>query len=137
MSYAKVTNHRQSPRKVRLVADLVRGRDLNEALVVLNVLPKRASEIVSKVVRSAAANAEHNENLKSTDLYIKEIRVDEGFTLKRSRPRARGRAFPIRKRTSHIQVTLGSRAGIQKAIKSEKAEVVAEEKDIKKKPVKA
>jgi large subunit ribosomal protein L22 len=85
--------------------------NVTEAQAVLSHLDKRAAEVVAKVVKSAATNAAHNHNLNTDDLFVSEIRVDEGVTLKRFRPRARGRAFPIRKRTSHIQVKLTTRGG--------------------------
>ncbi len=95
---------RIAPRKVRVVIDLVRGKSVNEALALLKFVPKRASEPVAKVIASAAANAEHNFNLNRDNLIISQAYVDQGPTLKRYRPRARGQAFPILKRTSHITV---------------------------------
>jgi len=103
---ATLKNYRQSPRKVRLVADLVRGKRADESLLTLEFTPKRASEVVAKLIESAVANAVNNDNKKIENLFVTEITVDEGFTLKRFRPRARGRANRIRKRTSHITVTL-------------------------------
>ncbi len=104
---ASLKNYRQSPRKVRLVADFVRGKDLKRALLELKYLPKRASKIISKLLHSASSNAEHNFKVNSDKLYIKEIRVDKGITLKRWRPRARGVAKRINKRTSNITIVLG------------------------------
>lgn len=106
---AILKNYRQSPRKVRLVADLVRGKRADESLRTLEFTPKRASKTIAKLIESAVANASHNSNKKAEDLYVSEIKVDEGFTLKRFRPRARGRAARIRKRTSHIAVTLAEK----------------------------
>ena len=106
MSTAQLNKYRQSPRKVRLIADMVRGKKVKEILPMLDNLGKRAVGPVKKLILSAVANATHNENLDKDKLVISEIRVDEGATLKRSRPRARGRAFPIRKRTSRIVVCL-------------------------------
>jgi large subunit ribosomal protein L22 len=106
---AILKNYRQSPRKVRLVADLVRGKRADESLLTLEFTPKRASDTVSKLIESAVANAVNNDNKKRENLFIEEITVDEGFTLKRFRPRARGRASRIRKRTSHITVTLAEK----------------------------
>lgn len=103
---AILKNYRQSPRKVRLVADLVRGKRADESLLTLEFTPKRASETISKLIKSAVANAVNNDNKKPENLFVSEITVDEGLTLKRFRPRARGRAARIRKRTSHITVTL-------------------------------
>jgi len=106
---AILKNYRQSPRKVRLVADVVRGKKANESLSLLKLTPKRASETVSKLIESAVANAVNNESKKKDDLFVKSITVDQGFTLKRFRPRARGRASRIRKRTAHITVVLGEK----------------------------
>lgn len=100
---------RISPRKARQVVNLIRGKSLDEALAILRFTPKRASSIVEKVVRSAAANAENNHQLDVDALYVKTTYVDEGPTMKRIRPRARGRADRIRKRTSHITVILEER----------------------------
>lgn len=95
---------RISPRKVRIVIDLIRGKSVNEALSLLKFVPKRASVPIAKVIKSAAANAEHNYNLNKDALIISQAYVDEGPTLKRYHPRQRGQAFPILKRTSHITV---------------------------------
>ena len=102
---------RISPRKARQVVDLIRGKDLREALAILELTPKAASRIVSKVVRSAAANAENNLELDPSTLYVARAYVDQGPTLKRIMPRARGSADRIRKRTSHITVVLAEREG--------------------------
>lgn len=124
MVKAVLKNHRQSPRKVRLVADIVRGKNVGAALTTLMFTPKKAALSVKKVIESAVANAKHNSNLDERDLFIKEISVDEGLTMKRWRARARGRANRIRKRTSHIMVTLATRDG--KEIKAEATEVLEE-----------
>lgn len=97
---------RQSPYKVRLVLDLVRGLPVIEAENVLRLTSRGATEPVAKVLRSAVANAEHNHALDSEDLVVAEAYADEGPTLKRFRPRARGRAARIRKRTSHITIVV-------------------------------
>ena len=97
---------RISPRKVRVVIDLVRGKSVNEALTLLKFIPKRASKPIAKVIASAAANAEHNYNLNKDNLVISQAYVDQGPTLKRWHPRQRGQAFPILKRTSHITVAV-------------------------------
>ncbi|CAM3303132.1 50S ribosomal protein L22 [Stackebrandtia soli] len=99
---------RVSPMKARRVVNLVRGLPANEALTVLQFAPQAASEPVYKVVASAIANAENNEKLDPESLLITEAYVDEGPTMKRYRPRAHGRAYRIRKRTSHITVVLES-----------------------------
>ena len=93
---------RISSRKVKLVIDLVRGKSVGEAFSILALTPRAASPVVSKLIRSAVANAEHNYNMDIEKLFVKEIFVGEGPTLKRFRPRAQGRASQILKRTSHI-----------------------------------
>lgn len=100
---------RMSPQKVRLVVDLVRGMDVDEALDILRFTSKAAAKPVAKVIRSAAANAEENYELDLEDLYIAHIVADEGPTLKRGRFGARGRFKPILKRSSHITVVLSER----------------------------
>lgn len=97
---------RISPRKVREVVDLIRGKDLREALAILKYTPRRASDSVSKVVQSAAANAEHNYEMNKDGLYIAACYVDQGPVIKRFQPRAMGRADLRRRRTSHITVIL-------------------------------
>lgn len=97
---------RVSPRKARLVADQVRGKHIDEARALLQFSPRSVADEISKVIESAAANAEANHDLIGDEMVIAEIRVDEGPTLKRFRPRAMGRATPIHKRTSHISVAL-------------------------------
>lgn len=104
---ASLKNYRQSPRKVRLVADLIRGKKVSDALVELEFLPKRASNVMTKLIASATANAENNFKVKGDELTINEITVDKGVTLKRYRPRARGVAKRINKRTSNINLSLG------------------------------
>ncbi len=100
---------RIAPRKVRVVIDLIKEKDVEEALGILRYTPKRGAEIVSNVLKSAIANAEHNLELSRQDLYVDRAFVDEGPTLKRVRPRARGRRFLIRKRTSHITIVVKDR----------------------------
>lgn len=102
---------RISPRKARQVMDLVRGKDLPEALAILKYTPQRASEPISKVIKSAAANAEHNYEMNKDTLYVAECFVDEGPTLKRFQPRAMGRADVKRRRTSHITVVVKEKPG--------------------------
>jgi large subunit ribosomal protein L22 len=103
---------RIAPRKARLVADAVRGKSIPEAVSILQFTNKAAAKIVGDVVKSAAANAEHNLDADPDELFVREIRVDEGPTIKRYRARAMGRATMIRKRTSHITVELGAPAGV-------------------------
>jgi large subunit ribosomal protein L22 len=97
---------RMTPMKCRRVIDLVRGLPVDQALDILRFDTHAASEPIAKVVASAAANAEHNKQLDRRNLFIAQAYVDEGPTLKRFRPRAQGRAFRIRKRTSHITVVV-------------------------------
>ncbi len=101
---------RVSPRKARLVADLIRGKSVDEALGILALTPKKASPILKKVMLSAAANVKFKNDgavaMDNDTIFIKEIRIDEGPTMKRIRPRAQGRAFRILKRTSHIKVVV-------------------------------
>jgi len=100
---------RISPRKVRQVVDLIRGKNVGEALAILQYTPKRASSVVAKVVKSAAANAENNYQMDKDSLYIKACYVDQGPTLKRYQPRAMGRADLLRRRTSHITVVVAEK----------------------------
>jgi large subunit ribosomal protein L22 len=102
---------RIAPRKARLVADEVRGKSYPEAASILWFTNKRAARLIGEVVNSAAANAEHNADADPDELFVREIRVDEGPTIKRYRARAMGRATMIRKRTSHISVELGAPVG--------------------------
>jgi large subunit ribosomal protein L22 len=97
---------RISPSKVRLVADLVRGKAVGEALTILRFTPKKGARLVNKALRSAVANAENSRTMDIDSLYIKTITVDAGPTLKRWRPRAMGRANRILKRTAHVTVVL-------------------------------
>ncbi len=117
---ASLTNYRQAPRKVRLLADLVRGKSVSSALLELDFADKRAALPLKKLIDSAVANAETNFDTRKENLFIKEIRVDKGLVMKRSLPRARGRATPINHRTSHINVVLGT--------KEDKTPVVVEAK---------
>jgi large subunit ribosomal protein L22 len=98
-----------SPRKCRLVADMVRGQGVEDALAVLDYTHKKAARFVAKTLRSAVANAENNNNIDVDTLFIKTIMVDPGPTAGRFRPRAQGRATAIRKRTSHITVVVDSK----------------------------
>jgi large subunit ribosomal protein L22 len=100
---------RMSPQKVRLVLDVVRGKPANEALSILKFLPQRAAKPVAAAVRSAMANAENNFNMDPDDLIITRCAADEGRTLKRWRPRARGRVNQILKRSSHITVVVAEK----------------------------
>ena len=99
---AKLKNYRQAPRKVRLVADMVRGKSAQHALRALSILPKRAGDPLRKLIASAVANA----HAPAEDLFISKIEVNGGIVFKRHMPRARGKASAIKKRTSHIMVAL-------------------------------
>ncbi len=106
MTNAKATlnSYRQSPRKVRVVADLIRGKSVEDAMVTLTFTTKRAAKPLLKLLSSAHANAGKAENL-----IVKEVRVDGGAILYRRRPRSHGMANPIRKRTSHINIVLAEK----------------------------
>lgn len=116
---AQLNEYRQSPRKVRVVADTLRGKRVAYALGALDVLAKRSSSPLKKLLLSALANAKQK-NLKIEDLIVKEVRVDGGAILYRRRPRSRGMANPIRKRTSHVSITLVEKAQKIKKSKSQK-----------------
>ncbi|GMQ95455.1 MAG: 50S ribosomal protein L22 [Patescibacteria group bacterium] len=116
---ATLQNYRQSPRKVRLVADLVRGKTVDRALTELGFLNKRASLAVIKLINSAIASAKHNSHIGKENLFVDEIAVDQGRTLKRYRARARGRGMTIRKRSSHITIVLAKQE--QSKMKEQKA----------------
>jgi large subunit ribosomal protein L22 len=135
MVTALLNNYRQSPRKVRLVATLLSGKSVTEALVMLQFVSKRASGPISTLINSAVANAKNNFSLDKENLFIKELRVDSGPVLKRRMPRARGRAFPIHKRTSHVRLVLAEKVGgtNKKTAKALKASTKA----VKSAPVKA
>ena len=103
LRYARI-----APRKVSVVLDLIRNQPVDKALAILQYTPKAASELLLKLVKSAAANAENNHNMDKNNLYVAECFVTPGPTLKRMRPRAQGRAFRVLKRTSHITVVLAT-----------------------------
>lgn len=104
LKYARI-----SSRKVKIVADLIRGKNVDEALATVKFTPKAASEIIEKLLKSAIANAENNHNMAHEKLYVAEIYANQGPTLKRIRPAAKGSAVRIRKRTSHITIVLKER----------------------------
>jgi large subunit ribosomal protein L22 len=108
IAFARATHVRVTPMKARRVVDLIRGMHAQQALGVLKFAPQAASEPVAKVLASAIANAEHNQHLDPESLIVSRAFVDEGPTLKRFRPRAQGRAYRIRKRTSHITIEVES-----------------------------
>lgn len=104
LKYARI-----SSRKVKIVADLIRGKSADEALAIVKFTPKAASEVIEKLLKSAIANAENNHGLAHQKLYVAEIFANQGPTLKRIRPAAKGSAVRIRKRTSHITIVLKER----------------------------
>ena len=127
---AKLNDYRQSPRKVRLVGGLIRGKKAEQALDLLTVTVKRASDPMIGLLKSAIANAKNNFSLNAEDLFVKTLTVDNGAILYRRMPKARGMATPIRKRVSHITLVLGVKeAEVKaKAIKAPKAKVTKKNK---------
>ena len=105
LKYARI-----SSRKVKIVADLIKGKSIDEAVAILKYTPKASSEILIKLLKSAIANAENNHHMAHEKLYVADIYANQGPTLKRIRPAAKGSAVRIRKRTSHITITLKERA---------------------------
>ena len=103
---AKVSFVRMTPRKVKIVCDVIRGKDVNTAAAILANLPKAAAEPVAKLLKSAVANAENNFEMNPDNLYVSEISADPGPIIKRYRPRAHGRGASILKRTSHISIVV-------------------------------
>ena len=104
LKYARI-----SSRKVKIVADLIRGKSAEEALAIVKFAPKASSAIIEKLLKSAIANAENNHGMKSNKLYVDQIYANQGPTLRRIRPAAKGSAVRIRKRTSHITIVLKER----------------------------
>lgn len=125
MVTASLTNYRQSPRKVRLVASLIKGKTVAQALNILMVTTKRASDPMVKLLNSALANAK-DRGVSTEGLFIKECRVNQGLTMKRFMPGARGSAFSIRKKTSHVHLVLDN-----KPVKAAKAQKVKAPKAVK------
>jgi len=103
---ASLKNARVGSQKARLVADIVRGKDVNVAVKTLTFLNKKSAGMIKKLIESAVANADYKKVMDVDNLYVKAIWVDQGPVLKRFRPRAQGRAFGVRKKTSHINVVL-------------------------------
>lgn len=126
MITASLTNYRQSPRKVRSVANLVRGKSVEQALNTLSFLSKKASDPLHSLLMSAIANAKNNFNIEKEVLMIKELRVDGGQVMKRRMPRARGNSYPINKRTSHVSLVLAPK--VEKPAKAKPAKAVKVEK---------
>lgn len=110
---ATLSNYAQSPRKVRIVSDLIKGKGIDEALTILQFEMRRAADPIAKVIKSAVANAEA-QGERAGELVIKNITVDKGIVLKRYMPRAFGRATPLRRRRSHVTVTLARKAEVAK-----------------------
>ncbi|OHA16738.1 MAG: 50S ribosomal protein L22 [Candidatus Taylorbacteria bacterium RIFCSPHIGHO2_02_FULL_45_28] len=110
MITASLKNYRISPRKIRLVADMIRGKNVNSAKTILTNAVKKAKHPLRDLLDSAIANASHNQKIDSENLFVREIRVDQGFVMKRSMPVSHGSAHPIKKRTSNISIVLASRA---------------------------
>jgi len=108
---AKSKYYKVTPRKVRLVVGLIRGKNVKEAMIQLNFLEKKSAPAVSKLLKSAISNAKHNYKIdvEKNDLYIKEIKVDEGPVLKRFRPAWRGTVKPFKRRSSHITIILSDK----------------------------
>jgi large subunit ribosomal protein L22 len=106
---AKVTHIRIAPRKVRIVIDLIRNKPIGHAIAILKNTPKAASPVVEKLLNSAIANAQNNHHMNVDSLYISEVYADQGPTLKRILPRAKGMAHRINKRTSHITMVLAEK----------------------------
>jgi large subunit ribosomal protein L22 len=122
---ASLRNYRQSPRKVRLLVDLIRGKKAMEAVTILEFTPKFASLQVKKLLESAIANAAHVSNISADELVVSKAVVDQGVTIGRWMPRARGSSSPIRKRCSHVTIELarvGEKKGAAKKEEAPKAE---------------
>lgn len=100
---------RTAPRKIRLIGDMIRGKDVEEATNLLRFTPKRAARLVEKVLKTAVANAENSGNMDTDNLFVSTVYVDQGPTLKRWRARAMGRAVMIRRKTSHLTIVLKER----------------------------
>ena len=143
---AFLKNYRQSPRKVRAVAGLIRGKNVDQAIAELSFLAKRASDPMKKLLLSAVANAQANFNISKENLIVKELSVDKGIVMKRMMPAAMGTGHRINKRTSHIMIVLAEK-GVKKeklqhkrntnVVSSVKSKPVKIEKVVKEKVVKA
>lgn len=125
-STAQLKNYRQAPRKVRLIADLIRGKSVEHALALLSHLPKRGAEPMQKLLRSAVANSGES----AAVLYVEKIAVNGGVVFKRSMPRARGRASQILKRTSHITLSLAKKTNNKQPTTNDKKKVVGRESSV-------
>jgi len=107
---ASLTNYRQAPRKIRLIGDVITGKEATRALAELSLLIKRGAKPMHTLLASAISNARTNQNISESELYVKSVRVDKGVVLKRMMPRARGRGFPIHKHTSHVVIELDTKS---------------------------
>ncbi|MHB1118001.1 MAG: 50S ribosomal protein L22 [Minisyncoccota bacterium] len=135
---AILKSYRQAPRKVRLVANLMKGKTADRALKELEVLPKRASLPMKKLLLSAIANAKENEGIAQGDLFVKEVRVDQGTILKRFMPKSHGSATPIHKHTSHVMIELIANAQVEGGKSKVESNTDANKpKAVKKAPAKA
>ncbi len=112
---AYLKNNRETPRKVRLVANVIKGKSVEEALVILSFMPKRAAISLKKLVQSALSNAQ---GTPAAELIVKDIRVDKGLVMRRFMPRARGSAAPIKKRMSHVEIVLAEKTPSSKKQKA-------------------
>jgi len=128
---AFLKNYRQSPRKVRLVAGLIKGKSVSEAIAELDFLAKRAGLPIKKLLLSAVANAKQM-GIEAENLFIKELRVDKGIVMKRMMPAAMGTGHRINKRTSHLNLLLAEKA-VKKAVKNAKEKVAKKVKKVVKK----
>ncbi len=126
---ASLSQYRQSPRKVRLVADMIRGKDANTALTILTLVPKKAGLPIKKLLQSAISNAK-NGGADVDTLVVKEMRVDGGVVMKRQMPRAFGRAYVIKKRTSHVNLVLETKQDKSEA-RSTKSETNSKKETVK------
>ncbi len=111
---AKLNRHTQAPRKMRLLTSLIKGKSADQALAILTLSTKRGAKDVAKLLKSAIANAKNNFKLDPAELYVKEASVDAGIVMKRGRPRAFGRSFPIRRKTSDINLVLETKPALNK-----------------------
>ncbi|MEN9524396.1 MAG: hypothetical protein RL536_465 [Candidatus Parcubacteria bacterium] len=137
MITASLKNYRISPRKVRVIADMIRGKNVTHAKTILTNASKKAKHPLHDLLNSAIANASHNHKISAENLFVSEIRVDQGFVMKRSMPVSRGSAHPIKKRTSHVSIVLSEKSeNNKKNIVADRAKVT-KTKIVKPKPAKA
>lgn len=130
----KLNHLRIAPRKVRLIADIIRGKSVPEARKILDFSIQKSSPLLNKLLKSAVTSAKNNSGLEEDNLYISKITVDEGPKIKRWQPRSRGQAFEIHRRTSHVTLVLSEMKGEAKKVKSKKAkpEISDKTKEVKK-----